>query len=266
MGVCCRAGGSGGRKRGKSPSRREALPRPLPQAGGEERDYPPAGRKVALPVGCLPAVRSSSLACGGGRAGICCHAGESSGRGLTKTHRIGRLSPAPSRKREGEEEGGPPARRKIALPVGRLPTSQSSSPLAGEAGWGSVAGVAKMAGASPIKDPSRREALPRPLPQAGGQKWAVLLSGGRLRFPSVACWRPLLFPRLRRRPGEGLLPGWRKRRARQSSVAPGGSPPTPPASGRGEKGPPSCQAEGCASSRSIAGSPILLPRLRGRPG
>ena len=48
----------------------------------------------------------------------------------------------------------------------------------------------------------------------------------------------ILLPRLRGRPGGGLLPRRRKRQeqARQSPVAPRGPPSTPPASGRGGKG------------------------------
>ena len=174
-------------------------------------------------------------------------------------------------------------------------------PLAGEAGRGSAAAPAETAGASPAKprragrpspDPSRKREgrLKGRVPaRRQGREGAAAGRGkkGR-RFRGVGggasirsiAGGTLILPRLRGRPGGGPLPRRQKRRAqaRQSPVAPEGPPPAPPASARGrkgaalplggreEKGRRSCHAGCGASSRSVAGGPLLLPRLRGRPG
>ena len=292
VGVCCGAGGNGGRKRGKAPSRREALPRPLPQAGGEERGGSPARRKAVLPVVRLPAARSSSPACGGGRVGVCCGAGGNAGRKRGKALSRREALPRPLPQAGGEERGGSPARRKAVLPVVRLPAARSSSPACGGGRVGVCCRAGGNGGCKRGRVPSRREALPRPLPQAGGEEKGLpfcrtggregmaLLAGGRPRFQSFDCGRPDPPPPLAGEAGwgfccraggsggrkRGKVPSRREALPRPLPQAGGEERDCPPAEREGEKGRLSCEAEGRASSRSIAGGPLLLPRLRGRPG
>ena len=151
--------------------------------------------------------------------------------------------PPPASGRGGKGRHGLPGLA-AAVPVIRLPAARSSSPACG----GGRVGVRCRAGGNGVPGPgkaaSRREALPRPLPQAGGEErgGTPAGAGGGGSGRSIA-GGTLLLPRLRGRPGGGPLPRWRKRRARarQSRVAPGGPPPTPPASGRGGKGRHSCR-------------------------
>ena len=148
----------------------------------------------------------------------------------------------------------------------------------------------------PSPNPSRkREGRSGPLTvEAALRDTAALASSsacGRPRFQSFDCRRLDPLPRLReagRGPAGAPVAAW------QRPVAPRGPPPAPPASGRGEKGRPSCRTGGkqrggppaakaalgdaaafassfaCGRPRfrsfEIAGGSILLPRLRGRPG
>ena len=195
---------------GKAPSRREALPRPLPQAGGEERGaFPPGGRGEK-------GRRPGEERRGGGR--------------------------------ERKEGAALPRGRRRCIHSFDCWRHASPPPLAGEAGWGSAAAPAEAACTSPAKP--RRAGRPSPGPsrkregRLKGQS-SRLAAGKRrggapamrdtahpvvrlpaARFSSSACGGGR----------EGVcrrVGGKRCARARQRPVAPGGPPPAPPASGRG---------------------------------
>ena len=182
---------------------RETAGRPA-QAGGKAMERPPRF--------------FSSPACGGGRVGA---SGRAAGQSLAMPRGPPPTPPASGRgddraastdgkrrwsglrRREGRRRGGD--------------CDSSPPPLAGEAGWGPAA--VRQGKASPC-----REALPRPLPQAGGEMTGRPARTGR--GDGAACisgkgdgGRPaqaggadgaaaaiLLLPRLRGRPGGGQRP------------------------------------------------------------
>ena len=270
MEVCRRAGGSPAKaRRAERPS-----PNPSRKREGRKRGNPPAGREgrkgggppAAEAALCDAAALASFPRCGEGNA-----SGQSIASGSILLPRL-----------RGRQRFRSVDCRRFAPPP----------PLAGEAGWG-PAGAPVETRQRPIapKDPpptppaSGREK--RGGPPAGEEALrdaaafaSSPLVGGRPRFQSFDCrWLDTL-PRLRGRPGGGLPP----RRCK-----PGKDPsrrkalPRPLPQAGGEKRaalPPPKRALGDAaafasfpacgkggvSGQSIAGGPILLPRLRGRPG
>ena len=104
---------------------------------------------------------------------------------------------------------------------------------------------------------ARREALPRPLPQAGGEERRQPSSR---RNGFRRCGRLCFLPCLRGKPGGGLL----LRRVRPGLLlARREALPRPlPQAGGEEKGQPSCRRSGFGR----CGCLCLLPRLWGRPG
>ena len=249
MGVRCRAGRSGVRKPGKAPSRREALPRPLPQAGGEKRGGAPAGREGRARSG-LPAWR----------------------RG-----RVGEASRSAGRRIEGAAflPGGRPRIR--SFDCRRL---SPPSPPAGEAGWGSAAALAESVGAArqspvapggPPPSSRKREGRKRDGPSTWRQgRKDDAAAGQEMALPVVPiAGGPLLLPRLRGRPGGGLLPRGRKLRARLGKARSRREAlPRPlPQAGGEDKG-EALLPGGSRRFRSVdcRKSSFLLPRLRGKLG
>ena len=282
------------RKRGKAPSRREALPRLLPQAGGEERERPSCRRSDFARCG-LP-LSPPLLAGEAGRGPVAAPVAAwqrsvapkdppptppASGRGeserpppngskMVEQSLQFLPSPACGRGRVGGQRPRSPARP--AAPEGPPPTPPASGRGESERPPPNGSKMVEQSlqflpspacgggrvgdsGHAARQGPPRRKALPRPLPQAGGKKASGLRRTGARWWNNRCNSSPLPLA------GEA---GWGTA-ATQPGKARRAERPSPDPSRKREGRKRAASAEREQDGGTIAAI-APLSRLRGRPG